>query len=69
MFCPLPQGLTMRNKFLALALCPFFFYCSESEKPVSSTAKVGSIYELGECTDERDGEEAFVVDEDHALNV
>ena len=67
MFCPLPQGLTMRNKFLALALCPFFFYCSESEKPVSSTAKVGSIYELGECTDERDGEEAFVVDEDHAL--
>ena len=51
----------MIEKILFLFVCAFLLCCGETET-VSRPVDVSSIYNLGRCTKEREGEQAFVVD-------
>lgn len=48
----------MKNKLLLIASCLFVFNCSS--EPEEEIPQVSSIYELGECRADREGEEALV---------
>ena len=48
----------MKNKLLLIASCLFVFNCSS--EPEEEIPQVSSIYELGECRADREGEKALV---------
>ena len=48
----------MKNKLLLIASCLFVFNCSS--EPEEEIPQVSSIYELGECRADREGEQALV---------
>ena len=48
----------MKNKLLLIASCLFVFNCSN--EPEEEIPQVSSIYELGECRADREGEQALV---------